>query len=92
MLGSQRLLLLLDGVHLVIEVFFLLLQAALLLLQVARRSFTSFSYSLRDFKISSLASRSASLFLFSELLMASLMMRVASSSALEISFSATRLR
>ena len=33
-LGSQRLLLLLDGVHLVIEVFFLLLQAALLLLQV----------------------------------------------------------
>ena len=34
MLGRQRLLFLLDGVHLVIEVFFLLLQAPLLLLQV----------------------------------------------------------
>ena len=50
----------------------------------ARRSLTSFSYSLRFFKISSFASRSASLFLFSELLMASLTIRRASCSASSI--------
>ena len=57
-----------------------------------RRSLTSFSYSLRAFRISSLASTSASRFLLSALLMDSLMMRFASSSALPISFSATFFR
>ena len=59
---------------------------------VLRSRFSSFSYSLRFFKISSLASSSASFFLVSALLMASLMMRFPSSSALEISFSETVFR
>ena len=50
----------------------------------ARRSFSSFSYSLRERRISSFASSVASRFLLSALLMASLMMRSASSSALAI--------
>ena len=58
----------------------------------ARRSLTSRSYSLRAWRISSLASTSASRFLLSALLMDSLMIRLASSSALLISFSAVRLR
>ncbi|SBV91841.1 hypothetical protein KL86CLO1_10172 [uncultured Eubacteriales bacterium] len=57
-----------------------------------RCSLESRSKSLRAFRISSLASTSASRFLLSALLMASLMMRLASSSALAISFSAVRLR
>ena len=57
-----------------------------------RRSLTSRSYSLRLLCISSRASTSASRFLDSAALMDSLMIRLASSSALEISRSATFLR
>ena len=91
-LAAENVVLLLDGVQLSVKIFFLLLVAALLLGQlgaalldlplVFRAAFVYFFLCLKE----------SFLFLLSALFIDSLIMRLASSSALDISRSATFLR
>ena len=92
MLLGQGLLSLLQSLGLAVEVLFPLLQAVFLPLQVGSARLLFLLVLAAVLKISSLASSSASFFLVSALLMASLIMRFPSSSALEISFSETFFR
>ncbi len=91
-LAVERVVLLLDGIDLPVERLLLLLQTAFLLLQLGAARLLLPLILGRALCISSFASTRASLFLLSALFIDSFIIRLASSSALAISRSATFLR